>query len=72
MTVILGVNVEENHDTSACLVRDGRILAAAEEERFNREKHTCEMPTNAINHCLRAAGLSIDKASRRVSGRVIQ
>jgi carbamoyltransferase len=53
---ILGVNCF-SHDTAACLLIDGRIVAFAEEERFNRERHTKRFPDNAIRFCLQRAGL---------------
>ncbi len=40
------------HDAAACLVEDGRIVAAAQEERFTRRKHDARFPRNAINYCL--------------------
>lgn len=46
-------------DSAACLLIDGKIVACAEEERFVGKKHTCEFPKNAINYCLREAGISI-------------
>jgi carbamoyltransferase len=46
------------HDSAACLVRDGEVLAAAQEERFTRKKHDDSVPENAINYCLREAGLA--------------
>ncbi len=46
------------HDSSACLVRDGEILAAAQEERFTRKKHDAAFPRNAIDYCLKAGGLT--------------
>jgi carbamoyltransferase len=46
------------HDSAACLVRDGEILAAAQEERFSRKKHDAGFPRHAIDYCLREAGLS--------------
>lgn len=45
------------HDSAACLVRDGDIVAAAQEERFTRIKHDHAFPNQAINYCLRQAGL---------------
>ena len=49
--IILGLNI--NHaDTSACLIIDGKIIAAIEEERFVRKKHYAGFPTNAIEFCL--------------------
>ncbi len=46
------------HDSAACLLRDGRIVAAAQEERFTRRKHDPEFPTHAIAYCLREGGLA--------------
>jgi carbamoyltransferase len=46
------------HDSAACLVRDGEIIAAAQEERFTRKKHDAEFPINAIRSCLAQSGLS--------------
>lgn len=46
------------HDSAACLLEDGRIVAAAQEERFTRKKHDAAFPLNATNYCLEAAGLS--------------
>ena len=43
------------HDSAACLVRDGEIIAAVQEERFTRKKHDAGFPTNAINYCLEEA-----------------
>ncbi|HEV2843030.1 MAG TPA: carbamoyltransferase [Chthoniobacterales bacterium] len=54
---ILGISAFY-HDSAACLVRDGIILAAAQEERFTRKKHDAGFPKNAIEYCLREAGLS--------------
>jgi len=45
------------HDSAACLIRDGKILAAAQEERFTRKKHDPRFPKNAINYCLEEAGI---------------
>jgi len=47
------------HDSSACLVRDGRIIAAAQEERFTRKKHDPAFPKNAVDYCLREGGIQI-------------
>jgi len=54
---ILGVSAFY-HDSAACLVRDGRIVAAAQEERFTRKKHDFSFPANSINYCLREAGVT--------------
>lgn len=55
---ILGISAFY-HDSAACLVVDGRIVAAAQEERFTRKKHDPEFPRNAANYCLRSQGLTI-------------
>jgi carbamoyltransferase len=47
------------HDSAACVVRDGRVLAAAQEERFTRKKHDPGFPANAIRYCLREARVSL-------------
>lgn len=49
------------HDASACLVVDGRLIAAVAEERFTRQKHDANFPAFAIEHVLEQAGLSIDE-----------
>ncbi len=48
------------HDSAAALLRDGRIIAAAQEERFTRKKHDHRMPVNAIAYCLEEAHLTVD------------
>jgi carbamoyltransferase len=45
------------HDAAAALVRDGELIAAAEEERFTRKKHDYDFPRNAIDFCLQAGGI---------------
>ena len=47
------------HDSAACFIRDGKIVAAAQEERFTRKKHDPRFPLNAINYCLEEAGIKI-------------
>jgi carbamoyltransferase len=54
---ILGISAFY-HDSAACLVRDGNIIAAAQEERFSRKKHDAGFPRHAIEYCLREAGLA--------------
>jgi len=49
------------HDAGAALVRDGQLVAAAEEERFNRQKHYSEFPRMAVAYCLQEAGITIDE-----------
>ena len=58
--VVLGLNYG-GHDTSACLMINGKLIAACEEERFNKKKHTREFPINAINDCLKQANLLINE-----------
>ncbi|MDQ1524047.1 MAG: carbamoyltransferase [Pyrinomonadaceae bacterium] len=59
MTSILGLSAFY-HDSAACLVVDGEIVAAAQEERFTRRKHDHRFPTHAVRYCLAEAGLSAD------------
>jgi carbamoyltransferase len=47
------------HDSAAALVKDGEIIAAAQEERFTRKKHDAAFPKNAVKYCLGEAGISI-------------
>jgi carbamoyltransferase len=47
------------HDSAACLVKDGGIIAAAQEERFTRKKHDPRFPKNAITCCLKIAGITV-------------
>ena len=54
---ILGISAYY-HDAAACLVRDGEIFAAAQEERFTRKKNDSNFPTNAISYCLAEAKIS--------------
>jgi carbamoyltransferase len=54
---ILGISAFY-HDSAAALVRDGDIIAAAQEERFTRVKHDSRFPSNAVEYCLEAAGLT--------------
>ena len=48
------------HDASACLLKDGVIVAAAEEERFTRKKHDTSFPKNTVKYCLESQGITID------------
>lgn len=54
---ILGISAFY-HDSAACLVKDGRIVSAAQEERFTRKKHDSSFPINAINFCLKDSGIT--------------
>lgn len=57
---ILGINAYHG-DAAAALVKDGELIGAAEEERFNRIKHCAGFPTQSIQYCLRTAGIGIDE-----------
>ncbi|MCD4655155.1 hypothetical protein K8T06_14635, partial [bacterium] len=48
------------HDSAAALIENGKIVAAAQEERFSRKKHDQNFPDNAVKYCLRQASISID------------
>jgi len=54
---ILGISAFY-HDSAACLVRDGHVVAAAEQERFSRQKHDFRFPQDAVNYCLEEGGIS--------------
>ena len=56
---ILGISAFY-HDSAAALVQDGRIIAAAQEERFTRKKHDARFPRSAIEYCLQAGGIKLD------------
>jgi carbamoyltransferase len=57
---ILGISAFY-HDSAACLVQDGRIVGAAQEERFTRKKHDYRFPVNAVEYCLKEGGISPDQ-----------
>ena len=54
------------HDSAACLLKDGDIVAAAQEERFTRKKHDATFPHHAIEYCLKEAGISAEKITNVV------
>src|SRR5947209_9095243 len=56
-TQILGISAFY-HDSAACLLRDGEIIAAAQEERFSRKKGDASFPARAVEYCLRAGGIT--------------
>ena len=64
MTAILGISAFY-HDSAAALVVDGRIVAAAQEERFTRIKHDPAFPRQAVAYCLREAGLDAGRPRLR-------
>ena len=57
-TYILGISAYY-HDSAACLVKDGEIIAAAQEERFTRKKHDAAFPIHAVRYCLDHAGIRL-------------
>ena len=58
MNYILGINAYHG-DSSACLILEGKLIAAAEEERFRRIKHWAGFPTESIRYCLKEAGIEL-------------
>jgi carbamoyltransferase len=61
-TYILGISAFY-HDSAACLVKDGEIIAAAQEERFTRKKHDSNFPLNAVTYCLGEANITSSELS---------
>lgn len=59
---ILGISAYY-HDSAACLVKDGAIIAAAQEERFTRKKHDSAFPAKAIQYCLDEAGINLEEVA---------
>ncbi|MEG8946428.1 carbamoyltransferase family protein [Rosettibacter firmus] len=59
---ILGISAYY-HDSAACIIKDGEIIAAAQEERFTRKKHDHRFPINAINFCISYAGIKVNELS---------
>ena len=57
---ILGINAYHG-DAAAAIVKDGQLIAAVEEERFNRKKHCAGFPAAAVRYCLQAANISVDE-----------
>lgn len=60
MKIILGLNIY-HADASACIIKNGRLLFAIEEERINRIKHWAGLPTKAINECLKNTSITINE-----------
>jgi len=58
--IILGISAFY-HDSAAAIIQDGKVIAAAQEERFTRKKHDASFPTNAVKFCLKYAGVSLDE-----------
>ena len=59
-SIVLGLSAYY-HDSAACLLVDGRIVAAAQEERFTRKKHDERFPSHAVAYCLKEAGIGINE-----------
>ncbi|MFL2845753.1 MAG: carbamoyltransferase [Candidatus Puniceispirillaceae bacterium] len=62
---ILGISAFY-HDSAACLLKDGEIIAAAQEERFTRKKHDAGFPLNAIQYCVKEAGITASQVDNVV------
>ncbi len=60
---ILGISAFY-HDSAACIIKNGDILAAAQEERFTRKKHDFNFPNKAIEYCLKEVGISVEQLSQ--------
>ena len=65
MTLVLGISAYY-HDSAAAIVRDGEIVAAAQEERFTRKKHDPRFPRNAVNYCLEEAFVEAEELDATV------
>lgn len=63
MAVFVGISAHY-HDSACCLIKDGVLVAAAEEERFSRLKHDNGIPSNAFRYCLKEAGVTIADVTR--------
>ncbi|KIX15638.1 hypothetical protein X474_03065 [Dethiosulfatarculus sandiegensis] len=57
---ILGISAYY-HDSAACLIQDGKLVAAGQEERWSRKKHDYRFPTHAVDYCLKEAGITVDQ-----------
>jgi predicted NodU family carbamoyl transferase len=57
---ILGINAYHG-DAAAAIIKDGKLLAAVEEERFNRVKHCAGFPAESVRYCLETAGIGIEE-----------
>ena len=65
MKTILGISAYY-HDSAAAILRDGELIAAAQEERFSRKKHDARFPSSAIHYCLSEAGSRLDEVDEIV------
>src|SRR5579871_1443764 len=60
--------ISQGHDSAAVLVKDGVVVAAAAEERFNREKHSARFPIGAIRYCLSEGGIGLQHVDELAHG----
>jgi carbamoyltransferase len=60
-TIVLGLNVTGHGDSSACLVKNGKLVSAVEEERFTKLKHCSNFPINSIKYCLANSNITLDE-----------
>lgn len=60
--------ISQGHDSAAALIVDGEIIAAAAEERFNRQKHSPAFPIGAIRYCLKEAGITLEEVDEIAHG----
>jgi carbamoyltransferase len=60
--------ISQGHDAAAALVVDGKLVAAAEQERFSRKKHAGDFPIDAIQYCLREAGIALEAVDEIAHG----
>ena len=65
MSSILGISAFY-HDSAACILKNGKIIAAAQEERFSRKKHDPSYPKNAINFVLKYSNLKLSEVNQIV------
>ena len=65
MTYILGISAFY-HDSAACLLKEGEIVAAAQEERFTRKKHDASFPKNAIKFVLEYSNINLSSVDKIV------
>ena len=68
--IVIGINY--SHDSSACLIIDGIVVSACEEERFTGFKHQRGFPINSVQECLDIANISIEDVCRIAKSKNIQ
>src|SRR5580698_11419093 len=61
-------HISQGHDSAAALIVDGKLVAAAAQERFSRDKHTGAFPIDAIRYCLAEAGIQIEAVDELAHG----